>query len=48
MDYLPDWLSIDKVRYSLTKLESMGGLKREGTGKGTKYQIVKLPEEIEL
>ena len=48
MDYLPDWLSIDKVRYSLTKLESMGVLKREGTGKGTKYQIVKLPEEIEL
>ena len=45
---LPDWLSTDKVRYSLTKLESMGGLKREGTGKGTKYQIVKLPEEIEL
>lgn len=48
MDYLPDWLSTDKVRYSLTKLESMGVLKREGTGKGTKYQIVKLPEEIEL
>ena len=25
-----------------------GKSKREGTGKGTKYQIVKLPKEIEL
>ncbi len=48
MDYLPDWLSTDKIRYSLAKLESMGVLMREGIGKGTKYHVIYFPERIEL
>ena len=41
-------VSVDKVRYSLSKLESLKVLKREGTGKGTKYYIVSIPENIDL
>lgn len=48
MEFLPDWVSVDKVRYSLSKLESLKVLKREGTGKGTKYYIVSIPENIDL
>ena len=48
MEFLPDWDSVDKVRYSLSKLESLKVLKREGTGKGTKYYIVSIPENIDL
>ena len=48
MIYLPEWVSVDKVRYALAKLESMGVLEREGTGKGTKYRVIKIPEYIEL
>ena len=48
MEFLPDWVSVDKVRYSLSKLESVKVLKREGTGKGTKYYIVSIPENIDL
>lgn len=48
MEFLPDWVSVDKVRYSLSKLESLKVLKREGTGKGTKYYIVSIPENIDF
>lgn len=48
MDFLPDWVSTDKVRYSLTKLELMGIIKREGIGKGTKYKVIKWPDNLEL
>jgi ATP-dependent DNA helicase RecG len=48
MEYLPDWISIDRVRYTLSKLEVIGVLKRYGVGKGTKYSVVKIPESIEL
>ena len=48
MEFLPGWISVDKVRYSLSKLESLKVLKREGTGKGTKYYIVSIPENIDL
>ena len=48
MEFLPDWISIDKVRYSLSKLESMAVIKRIGIGKGTKYNVVSIPESLEL
>ena len=48
MEFLPEWISVDKVRYSLSKLESLNALKREGTGKGTKYYVVSIPENIDL
>ena len=48
MEFLPGWISVDKVRYSLSKLESLNVLKREGTGKGTKYYVVSIPENIDL
>ncbi len=46
MEFLPNWISVDKVRYSLSKLESMKALKRVGTGKGTKYYVISIPENI--
>ena len=48
MEFLPDWISVDKVRYSLSKLESMKALKREGIGKGTKYYVISIPENIDI
>lgn len=48
MEFLPDWISVDKVRYSLSKLEAMNALKREGTGKGTKYYVISIPEIIDI
>ena len=48
MEYLPEWVSIDKVRYTLMKLEALGVLKREGIGKGTKYYVVSIPENVDL
>lgn len=48
MEFLPGWISVDKVRYSLSKLESLNVLMREGTGKGTKYYVVSIPENIDL
>ncbi len=48
MEFLPEWISVDKVRYSLSKLESLNALKREGTGKGTKYYVTSIPESIDL
>ena len=48
MEFLPDWISVDKVRYSLSKLEAMNALKREGTGKGTKYYVISIPESIDI
>lgn len=48
MDFLPDWISVDKVRYSLSKLESLKVLRREGIGKGTKYYVISIPEVIDL
>lgn len=48
MEFLPDWISVDRVRYVLSKLETMGVLKREGIGKGTKYMVIKLKNDIEL
>lgn len=40
-DALPDFLTVDQVRYTLAKLENQGKIKREGTGKGTKYRKIK-------
>lgn len=48
MEYLPEWVSVDKVRYTLMKLETLKVLKREGIGKGTKYYVVNIPENVEL
>lgn len=48
MEFLPNWISVDKVRYSLSKLESMKALKRVGTGKGTKYYVISIPENINV
>lgn len=48
MAFLPVWVSVDRVRYVLSKLEAMGALKREGIGKGTKYLVIKLMDDIEL
>lgn len=48
MEFLPDWLSIDRVRYVLSKLEMLDILKREGTGKGTKYIVIKIPDTVDL
>ena len=48
MEFLPDWISVDRVRYVLSKLETMDILKREGIGKGTKYMVIKLKDDIEL
>lgn len=40
-DALPDYLTVDQVRYALAKFESNGFIKREGQGKGTKYYKLK-------
>lgn len=48
MDFLPDKVSVDRVRYIIAKFESLHVLKREGVGKGTKYKVIKMPDYIEL
>lgn len=48
MEFLPQRMSVDRVRYILTKLETKNVLRREGIGKGTKYMVVKIPKHIEL
>ena len=48
MEFLPEWVSVDRGRYILSKLENMEVLKREGTGKGTKYKVTKMKNDIEL
>lgn len=48
MEYLPEWVSVDKVRYTMMKLESLKALKREGIGKGTKYYVVSIPENVDI
>lgn len=48
MGFLPEWVSVDRVRYVLSKLESYGVLKREGSGKGTKYKVINVRDDIEL
>jgi ATP-dependent DNA helicase RecG len=48
MEFLPAWVSVDRVRYVLSKLEIMGVLKREGIGKGTKYMVIQLGDDIEI
>ena len=48
MEFLPNWLSVDRVRYTISKLETMGALERKGVGKGTKYRIVKMPDQIDI
>ena len=48
MEYLPEWVSVDRVRYILSKLEKMKILNREGIGKGTKYRVDRIPDNIEL
>lgn len=48
MEFIPEWISVDKVRYILSKLEKMKILKREGIGKGTKYNVIRIPDNIEL
>lgn len=48
MEYLPDWVSVDRVRYVLSKLEAKEILKRDGVGKGTKYTVIKIPDSFDL
>lgn len=48
MDFLPDKVSVDRVRYIIAKLESLHVLQREGIGKGTKYKVIKMPDYIDL
>lgn len=48
MEFLPEWVSVDRIRYILSKLETFEVLKREGTGKGTKYRVMKMRDDIEL
>ena len=48
MEFLPDWVSVDRVRYVLSKMEVLDVLEREGIGKGTKYIVIKLPSDINL
>lgn len=48
MEFLPEWVSVDRVRYILSKLEASEVLRREGTGKGTKYRVIKVRDDIEL
>ena len=48
MEHLPEWVSVDKVKYTLSKLESQGILNRVCIGKGTKYYIIKMPDYINL
>jgi ATP-dependent DNA helicase RecG len=48
MEFLPNWLSVDRVRYTISKLETMGALEREGVGKGTKYRVIKMPDKIDI
>ena len=48
MEFLPDWVSVDRVRYVLSKLETKEVLRREGIWKGTKYIVIKLRDDIEL
>lgn len=48
MEFLPKWLSLDRVRYTISKLETMGALERKGVGKGTKYRVVKMPDQIDI
>ena len=48
MEFLPKWISVDRVRYILSKLEALDVLKREGTGKGTKYKVIQLRDDIVL
>lgn len=48
MEFLPEGISSDKVSYNLSKMESMGILRREGARKATKYHVIKLPDFFEL
>lgn len=48
MKFLPDKVSVDRVRYVLAKFESQQVLAREGVGKGTKYKVIKMPDSVEL
>lgn len=48
MEFLPDWVSVDRARYALMKLETLNALKREGVGKGTKYYVVSIPENVDI
>lgn len=48
MEFLPDRVSVDRVRYILSKLETQEVLRREGTGKGTKYRVIRMRDDITL
>lgn len=48
MEFLPAWVSVDRVRYILSKFEMLDVLKRTGVGKGTKYTVIKIPDYIDL
>ncbi len=48
MEFLPEWVSVDRVRYILSKLETFEMLKREGAGKGTKYRVMMMRDDIDL
>jgi len=45
---LPESVSVDRMRYVLQKLEDMGKLKRTGTGRGTKYELVGSLDGVEF
>ena len=45
--FFPSML-VNGVRYILSKLEASEVLRREGTGKGTKYRVIKLRDDIEM
>lgn len=40
-EVLPEFLSVDQVRYALSTFEDQGLIAREGIGKGTKYRKLK-------
>ena len=48
MEFLPEYISSDKVSYNLSKLEALGVLKKEGVRKATRYYVVNLPDNLEL
>ena len=40
-------VSVDRVRYILSKLETFEMLKREGAGKGTKYRVMMMRDDFD-
>ena len=46
MEFLPKWLSVVRVRYAISKLETMRTLEQEGVGTRTNYRVIKMPDQI--